>query len=66
MKTIPLSLGTQTEWGKISAVGNLGRERYYWIIADNGTVSMLPADVVETLGERPHRPEQAGEGVSPN
>ena len=43
----PLRLGKKTPWGRISAVGLTGGERYYWMIARNGVVSMMPADVVE-------------------
>jgi len=42
-----LKIGKETQWGKISAVGTVGNERYYWMIDDNGVVSMLPAYVVE-------------------
>ena len=43
----PLRLGKKTPWGRISAVGLTGGERYYWMIARNGVISMMPADVVE-------------------
>ena len=42
-----LMLGTKTRWGKIAAVENISGERYYWIIDKCGTVSMLPACIVE-------------------
>jgi hypothetical protein len=44
----PLPLGTQTQWGKIGAVGYIQGERYYWMIDEDGSVSMMPAFVVET------------------
>ncbi len=44
---LPLPLGTDTEWGKIQAVGLTGGERYYWIVDKDGDVSMLPFFVVE-------------------
>lgn len=34
-------------WGEIGAVGCIHGERYYWLIDCHGTVSMMPADVVE-------------------
>jgi hypothetical protein len=49
--TPPLAIGTRTQWGRIQAVGVLGgrpRERYYWMIDKHGTVSMMPASVVES------------------
>ena len=41
-----MSLGTQTDFGIIVAVGWVG-ERYYWLIDRHGVVSMMPACVVE-------------------
>jgi hypothetical protein len=41
-------------YGKIGAVGLLQGERYYWLIDKHGTVSMMPADVIE-----PRSPPQA-------
>ena len=45
MRTLPL--GTETQWGLVSAVGWTAGERYYWMIDEHGSVAMLPADVVE-------------------
>ena len=41
-------------WGKITAVGVVGGERYYWLEDRRGSVSMIPADVVER--KRPRHP----------
>lgn len=38
-------------YGKVSAVGIISGERYYWLIADNGTVSMMPACMIEGQGQ---------------
>ena len=43
----PLPLGTETRWGKIKAVGFIGKERYYWIVTKHGGVAMMPACAVE-------------------
>jgi hypothetical protein len=45
-----LLLGTRTPWGPIVAVGWVG-ERYAWMIDRHGTVSMMPASVVEDAVE---------------
>lgn len=46
--TPPLALGTKVKpWGTVEAVGITGGERYYWLIDKHGTVSMMPACVVE-------------------
>jgi hypothetical protein len=42
----PLSIGTRTQWGAVDAVGWVG-ERYNWLHSEDGTLSMLPASVVE-------------------
>jgi hypothetical protein len=34
-------------WGKIGAIGFVKGERYYFLIDREGSVSMMPADVVE-------------------
>lgn len=60
----PLDLGTDTPWGKVAAVGSLKGERYYWLdkgdqarapdgrkVPGTGTVSMMPAEVVERAVE---------------
>ena len=36
-------------YGKIAAVGNIGGERYYWMVSYGGAVSMMPAVVVEQI-----------------
>lgn len=36
---------------QIRAVGITGGERYYWLTDEHGTVSMLPAIVVEARAE---------------
>jgi len=52
-------IGDKTKWGVISAVGWLGEyplgERYYWMVGKHGTVSMMPADVVEV--SQPKQPQ---------
>lgn len=40
-------LGTQTRWGKISAVGCTDGERYYMMVDKYGCVALMPGDVVE-------------------
>lgn len=45
--TPPLPLDTVTEWGRIGMVGVTGGERYYWMVDDDGTVSMVPWFMVE-------------------
>lgn len=42
-----LLIGSQTQWGRISAVGLVGSERYYWMTDEDGGVAMMPADTVE-------------------
>ncbi len=45
-------LGTVVKpWGKVSAVGFTGGERYYWLIDEHGTVSMMPASLIEPTAE---------------
>lgn len=48
MRSKPLSLGTllKSKW-KIAAVHFIEGERYYFLINENGDISMMPADVVE-------------------
>lgn len=43
----PLPLGTKTAWGIVEAVGCISGERYYWLIDQHGSISMMPAFVVE-------------------
>jgi len=33
-------------YGKVAQVGWVG-ERYYWLIDEEGTIAMMPADVIE-------------------
>ena len=40
---------TVVPYGKIAAVGNIGGERYYWMVSRGGAVSMMPAVVVEQI-----------------
>jgi hypothetical protein len=47
METKPLNIGIKTKWGKITAVGITGGERYYWMVDKHGCVAMMPASVVE-------------------
>lgn len=43
----PVALGTVVEpWGTVEAVQFVG-ERYYWLRCDDGTISMMPADLIE-------------------
>lgn len=47
-QNVPVPLGTyRKHYGKISAVGITGGERYYWLIDEDGTVSMMPWFVIE-------------------
>lgn len=47
-KMKPLKIGAVVKpYGKIAAIGWLQGERYYWLIDKYGTVSMMPAFVVE-------------------
>lgn len=41
------ALDSMTPWGRIAAVAYISGERYYFLINKHGTVSMLPADIVE-------------------
>lgn len=43
-------------WGKIVAIGNISGERYYWFIARNGGISMMPQSAVDALFDIPHEP----------
>ena len=43
----PLPIGRKTKWGKISAIGIVSGERYYWTVDKYGGVAMMPADAVE-------------------
>lgn len=42
----PLKIGTKTKWGVIKMVGYVG-ERYYWMVAKDKSISMMPASVLE-------------------
>ena len=42
-----LQLGSDTQWGKIIAVGIIEGERYYWMLDKSGTISMMPDFMVE-------------------
>jgi len=45
----PIPLGTIVKhWGKVAAVGYISGERYYWLVDKRGSVSMMPADTVES------------------
>ena len=52
---IPHALGTLTRWGKIGAVGWVG-ERYYWMVAPDGGVAMMPAATVEENAAMTEKP----------
>jgi len=41
-----ISIGSQTLWGRVAAIGLIGGERYYWMV-DKNSVSTMPACVVE-------------------
>lgn len=43
-----LTIGTDTKWGRISAIGILGGERYYFMVK-NSCVAMMPACAVEEI-----------------
>ena len=42
-----LMVGTRTKWGRVSAVGTVEGERYYWITDKHLSVAMMPAVMVE-------------------
>ena len=42
----PLKIGTKTKYGIIKAILFIG-ERYYMCLAEDGSVSLMPADVIE-------------------
>ena len=46
MKKI-ITIGTKTDFGIVEGITFTGGERYYFIEGKFGTVSMLPANVVE-------------------
>lgn len=45
----PIEIGTTVKpWGGVMAVGTFGTaERCYWLVDKHGSVSIIPADVVE-------------------
>lgn len=43
----PIPLGTETEYGTVQAIGRIEGERYYWMVDEHGTVSMIPDFMVE-------------------
>lgn len=62
--SIPLALGTQTQWGKIAAVSITGGERYYFMVSGRGrNVAMLPADVVELSCKKARELDAAPKGL---
>jgi hypothetical protein len=42
-----LRLGDKTEYGTVQMIGRTGGERYYWMVDDDGVVSMMPAIIME-------------------
>ena len=42
-----LKLGSKTKYGKVVGVTFTGGERYYFLMGKGGTISLLPADVLE-------------------
>ena len=53
----PLTLGlTVPPWGRIAAVLWTGGERYYHLLDKQGTVSMMPADVIEAAADAKAKP----------
>jgi hypothetical protein len=44
-----LKLGDSTAWGIVSAILWIG-ERYYMLLDERGTVSLMPASTVEAKG----------------
>lgn len=46
----PLPLGTETEYGTIEMIGCLNGERYYWMVDQDGMVSMMPDFIIERDG----------------
>jgi len=47
-----LDLGTDTKWGKVSALYFSRGERYYFMVK-NGDVALMPAYIVEAHDEAP-------------
>lgn len=43
----PLSIGTKTPWGEVSAIHFRGGERYYFILDAKNAATLHPAEVVE-------------------
>jgi len=43
-----IMLGTKTKYGTVSGITCKGGERYYFLIDRFGTVSLLPADMLES------------------
>lgn len=44
----PLKMGTSTKYGIVKAISFREGERYYMLINQSGTVSLMPADAVES------------------
>ena len=42
-----IPIGAETKWGKVSGVGFRDGERHYLLTHTSGTVSLMPAAVVE-------------------
>ncbi len=40
-------IGSKTKFGKVAMMGFISGERYYWMIDKHGTVSMMPAIIIE-------------------
>lgn len=40
-------LGTQTSVGEIQMIGSLQGERYYWMVDEDGMVSMIPHEMMD-------------------
>ena len=52
-----LEIGTETQWGRVTASGWTGGERYYWLVDKHGCVAMMPAVIVEAQNA-PHEPRR--------
>ena len=53
-----IPIGTTTLWGAVKAVGAIGGERYYWMVDHDGSVAMIPSDVVHANYAPTPRPDE--------
>ena len=43
-----IELGTKTQWGEVACIGRKDGERYYMMVDDDGVVTLMPDDMMET------------------